>query len=431
MASPAEQTISRLRLNIYLVQALQVVSYLHFSVSLATPYYRSRGLNEDAISTLQTLFAISVVVFGVAGGAIADRYSKRWCLGWGIFIMGGSYIAMAFSPGFMSLAICQLALGFGTGIVRDSDVSLARDSLGELSKLDEPVRSTEAAHEFNSFMAQRIIYIGLAEAFASLVTTARYAIVADEISASRLAFEDQGTLLAVLGGIAVLLMVNATRPPSATQAPSSHWFIRAVQHILETMLQSVKEVFRTPKLWRLVLAQATLVGCIAMVQPWLMQYYFAKEMHFGALGFTLSWVAYNLFFTGAGYVILRLLSRGVSWWGIFAPVLPIVLVSYLLLGYTGGWIGMVAFAALYVVRAIAMIILPGQISSVSTAHRFTTILSVTSLVQYTGFIVSNKLLSHIAATHNSMQPSFRAALLGIGTLTIIVVALLWPYRKTT
>jgi MFS family permease len=113
-----------------------------------TPYFRWKGLSYTEIMWLQSIAALSVVIFEVPTGVVADKISRRLsllcaglCLGIAltIYIQTQSFYAFAFAE-----ALFGLGLTFGSG----ADSALLYESLHRLGREDEYARIDGRAASF-------------------------------------------------------------------------------------------------------------------------------------------------------------------------------------------------------------------------------------------------------------------------------------------
>jgi MFS family permease len=113
-----------------------------------TPYFRWKGLSYTEIMWLQSIAALSVVIFEVPTGVVADKISRRLsllcaglCLGIAltIYIHTQSFYAFAFAE-----ALFGLGLTFGSG----ADSALLYESLHRLGREDEYARIDGRAASF-------------------------------------------------------------------------------------------------------------------------------------------------------------------------------------------------------------------------------------------------------------------------------------------
>jgi MFS family permease len=78
---------------------------------VAVLFFQQNGLSQSEIFLLQSIFAVTAVIFEVPSGYFADLFGRRislitgaslLCLGWTIYI---------FSHGFAQIAVAEMLIG--------------------------------------------------------------------------------------------------------------------------------------------------------------------------------------------------------------------------------------------------------------------------------------------------------------------------------
>ena len=105
-----------------------------------TPYMRYKGLNYSEIMLLQSIAAVSVVLFEIPTGTVADRISRKLSLLFsGAFIGIGLLIYIQFHT-FAMFALGEFLFGLGLTFGSGADSALLYESLKKLGREEEYTR---------------------------------------------------------------------------------------------------------------------------------------------------------------------------------------------------------------------------------------------------------------------------------------------------
>ena len=120
------QTISseRLASNVRRVLALSFFQTFMVIIPVAVPFFASKGLDMQAVFTLQAIFALVIVLCEVPSGYIADVLGRKLTLVVGAFFYGVGNSLLVVADGFWGLAAFELCLAIGASLVSGADLSL-------------------------------------------------------------------------------------------------------------------------------------------------------------------------------------------------------------------------------------------------------------------------------------------------------------------
>lgn len=102
----------------------------------------SKGLSFTELTMLNTISAISVVLFEVPTGVIADKIGRKYSIIAGAFFMGVSMLILAYAHSFFILAISEIVFALGMALRSGADTALLYDTLIVLDR-EEDYRKLE------------------------------------------------------------------------------------------------------------------------------------------------------------------------------------------------------------------------------------------------------------------------------------------------
>ncbi|TYC03119.1 MAG: MFS transporter [Kosmotoga sp.] len=131
---------------------------------ILVPFMLFKGLNYSQILLLQSISAISMFVFEVPTGAIADKFSRKFSLFLsGLFPSCGLIIYILFHS-FYAFAVAEILFGFGLTLVSGSDSALLYESLMKLKR----------KKEYQLIEGKSMSYIFIGQAFGSVMSGVLY-----------------------------------------------------------------------------------------------------------------------------------------------------------------------------------------------------------------------------------------------------------------
>lgn len=105
-------------------------------------YYLAKGLSFTQIMTLQSVSAISIFIFEVPTGAIADKFGRKLSMFWGATLWAVSLLLYIIGPGFVTFIFAEIIFSLGAALKSGADIALIYDSL-KLSKLEKRFQHIE------------------------------------------------------------------------------------------------------------------------------------------------------------------------------------------------------------------------------------------------------------------------------------------------
>ena len=102
-------------------------AYVWIPISLL--YFVDRGVSITQFMVLWSLFSVSVLVFEIPTGVLADRISRKWSLVAGVTLTVCALVVFLYSSSFPLLAVGYLIFGLGHALTSGADLALLYDSL--------------------------------------------------------------------------------------------------------------------------------------------------------------------------------------------------------------------------------------------------------------------------------------------------------------
>ncbi len=134
--------MERLESNVWKLSAIQGLRSFMLIMPVMVLFFQENGLSVQDIFLLQALFAVVVIVVDIPTGYFADAWSRKASL-----IVGGclstiGYATYAMSYGFWGFLVAETLIGVGMGFVMGADSAMLYDTLLNLNRSDEYLRSS-------------------------------------------------------------------------------------------------------------------------------------------------------------------------------------------------------------------------------------------------------------------------------------------------
>lgn len=97
----------------------------------------AKGLSFTEIMLLQSIASVSVVVFEVPTGAIADKIGRKFSMGLGSILWAVSLLIYVLGTNFFIFAIAEILFSLGSTLKSGADTALIYDSLKEMNREKE------------------------------------------------------------------------------------------------------------------------------------------------------------------------------------------------------------------------------------------------------------------------------------------------------
>jgi len=235
-------------MNIY-ARNVKTYPYFKFFFNLLiigpilVPYMLFKGLNYAEIMLLQSISAISVILFEVPTGAIADKVSRSLSLVFsGFFAAAGLLLYILFSS-FWVFAIAEIIFGIGMTFSSGADAAILYESLVKL----------ERKKDYQKVEANAAFYVFMGHAFGSIVSSFIYT------------FNHFLPFWISIANIFIAICISFNFKDVDHKKSEHHY----VLHVVKSIGVAVK----TPRiLWTILFA--TLMGFAFRTSFWLYQPYF-------------------------------------------------------------------------------------------------------------------------------------------------------------
>lgn len=110
----------------YLAYALNGLS---LTIPITVLYYLSFGLSYTQVALLESIFLITMLIFEIPTGVLADRFGRKTTIALGTLIMPIATFITALSSSFLAFAMICVMYGIGMALISGADSALIYDTL--------------------------------------------------------------------------------------------------------------------------------------------------------------------------------------------------------------------------------------------------------------------------------------------------------------
>lgn len=360
-------------------------------IPVFVPLLQGHGLSMSQVLQTQALFALTIALFEVPSGYLADIWGRRPVILVGSALNAVGFMSLLWADSFADFVVYEIILGVGFSLISGTDLALLYDTEVYLRKKDLP-GGAGAGKSLSRLISVEAAASGLAGVAASLL----------------LLWSMQGVIIAqacagVLPVLLALFLVEVPRAPRETSHRDN------LRQIFELLLFGKPVVFWTA-------FAITVFGLLAIYVFWIYQKYWELQAvplaYFGYIwaGFALV-VSISARFTAA-------LEQRLGTRGLLCLIATLPLLGLLGMALGSGWAGVLCGLLIQVSRGVSMSLFYEALNSRVPGDFRATVNSLVSLAVRAIFIVSGPALGY-ALDSLGMQ----ATLLGLAALFTPLLAL--------
>ena len=372
--------------NIIKMYFLKGVLWFMLSMPIIILFFKENGLSLTEIMTLQGAYSLTVALFEVPSGYLADLFGRKACIVFSTIFSFVGFLFFCFFSGFYYFLIAQILVGFAGSLISGSDSALIYDTLLQTNNKDDYAKiegrnyaignfSEATAGIFGGFLAVSSIYLPVyvQTAFIFLSIPIAFTLVEPEI----------------------------------TNITSSRNSLQSIFILVKSTL------FESSKLrWLIVYSSAMGVATLSMA--WFSQPFFIA-IDLPLVLFGIFWALLN-FSSGISSYNSHYFSNKFNYKSLiyFSVIMSL---SFFLLGFSIISYGLFFIFIIYFLRGIVTPILRNEINKITSSNIRATVLSVRSFIIRVSFAILAPVLGFIAE-HNSLSITFYflAVVVGFSTL---------------
>ncbi len=381
---------AKLKRNIAVLYAFSFCWLALVIIPVIVPFFASKGLSLAEVFLLQSVFALSVVIFEVPSGYFADLIGRRNALVIGSVFHGIGFTLLCFADDFAGLVLFEVTVGLGMSLLSGADLSLLYDS--QIALKQTPAEKTRGIANLRFVKAS-------AEGVASLLGGL---LVLWSFDAVVLA----NAIIAWIPLGLSFFLIEAPYQKMSTEAGAN--FKRIWMHL-----------FYMDRLLRLTTLAVVYYGLSTFYVVWLIQPYW-ESFGIPLAVFGVLWALKNFTIAiTAKYCPTLEQKYGAGFVLVLMAVLPVI--GYLGMAVDGGIIGILLAFGFYVSRGLHQVILTDAFNSRVPSEFRATANSLTSFMFRLSFIVTGPLVGWLYEWQGMSMSLF---VLGIAAALLFVLLMI-------
>ena len=119
----------QLKHNILKMHLLKGVLWFMVAMPIIVLFFQEHGLTLTEVMVLQSIYSLSVALFEIPSGYIADLFGRKHTIVLGTIFSFIGYLVFSFYGGFYAFAVAQALVGIGGSLMSGSDSALLYDTL--------------------------------------------------------------------------------------------------------------------------------------------------------------------------------------------------------------------------------------------------------------------------------------------------------------
>ena len=372
--------------NIIKMYFLKGVLWFMLSMPIIVLFFKENGLSLTEIMTLQAAYSLTVALFEVPSGYLADMFGRKTCIVASTIFSFFGFLFFCFFTGFYYFLLAQILVGFAGSLISGSDSAIIYDTLLQTNNKDSYAKIEGKNYAIGNF----------SEATAGIF----------------------GGILAVssiyLPIYAQTGFIFLSIPIALTLVEPEIKNIIGSKNSLQSIFTLVKSTLIENSKLRWLIVYSSAMGVATLSMAWFAQPFFIAIdlplVFFGIvwslLNFTSGISSYNSHYFSNKFSYRNLISYSV-----------IISLSFFFLGFSIISYGLFFIFIIYFFRGIVTPILRNEINKITSSNIRATVLSVRSFIIRVSFAILAPILGYIAE-HNSLSITFYflAVVIGFSTL---------------
>ena len=349
-------------------------------------FFQEHGLSLTQIMFLQPIYSISVAIFEIPSGYLADLFGRKNTIVMSTFLSFIGFLIFSFFGGFYAFAIAEVLIGIGGSLMSGSDSALLYDTLIETGDKRTYTKIEGRNYAIGNFSEAAAGILGGFLAVGSIY----------------LPVYVQTAILFLSIPIALSLVETTVHNDNKLEKSS-----KAILDILRFTMIENKQLK-----WLIIYSSAMGVATLSMA--WFAQPFF-KEIGISIAYFGILWAGLNF-------------SAGITSFNshkfdklennrMLSSLALAMLLSFFLLGINSNLFGLLFILFVYLLRGIVTPILRNAINRNTTSNKRATVLSIRSFIIRISFAISAPFLGYIADNH-SLSDSFYTLGIVVGFFSI-------------
>ncbi len=377
-----------LRHNILKMYLLKAVLWFMVAMPIIVLFFQEHGLTLTEVMILQAIYSLSVALFEIPSGYIADIFGRKQTIVFSTIFSFIGFLVFSFYGGFYAFAIAQVLVGIGGSLMSGSDSAIIYDTLLETSNKTSYTKIEGRSYAIGNFSEAAAGILGGFLAVGSLY----------------LPIYVQTSILFFSIPIALTLV-----EPTMHEENKLDRSFKAILGVVKFAM-----VDHAKLRWLIIYSSAMGVATLSMA--WFAQPFF-KEVGVPLAYFGILWAGLN-FSAGITAFNAHQFYKKEDNYKVLIYLSLAMFTSLILLGFNNSMFGLIFILFIYLLRGIVTPILRNAINVNTTSNKRATVLSIRSFIIRISFAICAPILGYIAENY-SLANSFYILALVVGLFSLL------------
>ena len=374
-----------LKNNIFKMHLLKGVMWFMVAMPIIVLFFQEHGLSLTEVMILQAIYSLSVAVFEIPSGYIADIFGRKQTIILSTIFSFLGFLVFSFYAGFNAFAIAEVLVGIGGSLMSGADSAIIYDTLLE----------TKQEKEYTKIEGKNYAIGNFSEAIAGLL--GGYLAIASISLGLYLPMYIQ-TFVVMLS---IPIAYSLVEPKRTFKIGKS----------LKSIIIIVQDTLITNKKLKWYIIYSSAIGLTTLSIAWFVQP-FLSTIEMPLIYFGIIWAALNIIAGITSYYSYLINNRN-----LLIIISLSITISLICLGFNISLIGLIFISSIYLLRGIITPHMRNLININTTSERRATVMSLRSFMIRLSFSLTVPLLGYITDIYSINYVFFSlAAITGITSL---------------
>lgn len=377
-----------LKHNILKMYLLKGVLWFMVAMPIIVLFFQEHGLSLTEVMIIQAIYSLSVAVFEIPSGYIADLFGRKHTIVLSTIFSFSGYLVFSFFGGFYAFAAASTLVGIGGSLMSGSDSALLYDTLLETGDKKTYTKIEGRNYAIGNFSEATAGILGGFLAVSSIYLPI---------------YVQTGILF-----LSIPIALTLVEPTMHEENKIERSFKAILGVVKFAMVENAK------LRWLIIYSSAMGVATLAMA--WFAQPFF-KEVEIPLAYFGILWAGLN-FSAGLTSFNSHKFDKDESNTKMLLYLALAMVTSFVFLGFNMSLFGIIFIVFIYLLRGIVTPILRNAINENTSSNKRATVLSIRSFIIRISFAICAPIFGYLADTY-SLNITFYTLAIIVGVFSVL------------